>query len=163
MDKLESINKWLAAEVNDRMEDMELRPHHLQRLCGMTDGEIDRCLAGTGFPKLFSLILMAERLECTVNDLLGYEEVEDVNIYERYTASTLYFKDNQYAACLSDRMRLYMKYNNISFHEIADKTGFNVENVRHWFAKTHAQLPPTKKFITICEALGCTPTELLGY
>lgn len=159
----DNVSKWFAAELRERMEECGFRPYHLTSLCKMGEGEIYQCLGGTALPDVFSLILLADYLDCTVNDLLGYDEVESSAAYEQYTASDMFFTESQYAACLSDRVRRYLQDRAMSITDLAAKTGFKEPTLRRWFAKTHPQLPGISKFLKICEALDCTPSDLLGY
>jgi DNA-binding Xre family transcriptional regulator len=158
-----SINEWFAIEVKERMDEMELRPYHLRSLCKMTESNVYSCLSGTTLPNLFNLVLLAECLECTVNDLLGYDELEETDVYERYTASTIFFEESQYAVCLADRMRRYLEDRFMTLADLAKNTEMDTNMLRRWFSKTRPHLPPTKKFLHICNTLGCTPSELLGY
>lgn len=157
------IKTWFATELRDRMDEMQLRPYHIAFLYKIDESDVRSWLKGASFPGLFNLIMLADRFECTVNDLLGFEEIEETEVYERYTASSMFFAEYQYAVCLADRMRRYLENQNISFPDLADKTGFTATTLRRWFAKTHPCLPSTEKFLHICSALDCTPSELLGY
>lgn len=163
MNEKQSINDWFAAEVKDRMDEMGIRPYHLVTLCQIKENELDSCLNGTKLPSLFSLILLADCLECTVNDLLGYDEIEETEVYEQYTASSMYFAPSQYATCLSDRIRRYLKNRFMTLSDLIKRAELNEGSVRRWFAKTHPHLPSTANFLKICDALNCTPSELLGY
>lgn len=163
MPTIDEIHTWFVAEVKERMTELDLRPYHLVRLCKIKEDRIDSHLRGDTFPGLFSLVLMAEHLECTVNDLLGFEEIEEIDIYERYLASDMFFTESQYATCLSDRVRRYLEERNMTLAGLAKQTEFRLETVRHWFSKTRPHLPPTVKFLKVCEILECTPSELLGY
>lgn len=163
MPSINEISTWFVAEVKERTTELDLRPYHLVRLCKIKEDRIESHLRGDTFPGLFSLVLMAEHLECTVNDLLGFEEIEEIDIYERYLASDMFFTESQYATCLSDRVRRYLEERNMTLAGLAKQTEFRLETVRHWFSKTRPHLPPTVKFLKICEILECTPSELLGY
>lgn len=163
MPTIDEIHAWFVAEVKDRMEETDLRPYHLVRLCKIKDQHIDSHLRGDTLPGLFSLVLMAEHLECTVNDLLGFEEIDEADVYERYLASNMFFTESQYASCLSDRIRRYLEERDMTISELSQKSELKLETVRHWFSKTRPHLPPTVKFLKICETLECTPSELLGY
>lgn len=163
MDKYKSVKEWFAAELKEKMIEYNLRSYHLTALCKMSEDEVQKCLKGIALPGLFSLVLLADKFECTVNDLLGYDEVEDLDVYEHYSASSMFFAKSQYALCLSERVRRYLEDHYISIPDLADKIDVAPATVRHWFAKAHPTLPTTEKILNICEALNCTPSDLLGY
>lgn len=163
MDRYKSVKEWFAAELKEKMIEYNLRSYHLTALCKMSEDEVQKCLKGTALPGLFSLVLLADRFECTVNDLLGYDEVEDLDVYEHYSASSMFFAKSQYAVCLSDRVHRHLEYRDISIPDLAAKLDVAAATIRHWFAKTHPTLPGAEKFLNICDALNCTPSDLLGY
>lgn len=160
---LECIRKWFAAELKDRMDENKFRPYHLMTLCKMTETEILECLEGTTLPGLYSLVMMADRLECTVDDLLGYDEPDEPDVYERYAASSMFFTESQYAVCLADRARQYLENRFMCVSDLAKKLELTPSACQRWFSRTRPHLPSTARFLQICEALDCTPSELLGY
>lgn len=163
MSDIITIRKWFAAEVKDRMDEMDLRADHLMGLCYINERDIQSCLNGTALPGLYSLILLSDHLDCTVNDLLGFDEIEEVEVYEQYSASDMFFNESQYATLLVERVRRYLEERHITMIDLAKKVGITATNLRYWFSKTRPHLPTTENLIRICDALECTPSELLGY
>lgn len=162
MGKEQTIKEWFAAELRERMEDAELRPYHMAYLCRVKPNSINNYLQGSTLPNLWSLVLMAENLDCTVNDLLGFDEVDDISRLEPYLASAMFPDENRFAACLSDRIVRYMNRNNLTIDDLGSRTQFNTRTIKRWIG-LHPQLPRTSAFLQICDALDCTPSELLGY
>ena len=163
MSDIITIRKWFASEVKDRMDEMDLRPDHLLSLCNINERDIQSCLNGTVLPSLYSLVLLSDHLDCTVNDLLGFEEIEEVEVYEQYSASDIFFNELQYAVLLGERVRRYLDGRCVTMVDLAKKAGITAPNLRYWFSKTKPHLPTTENLIRICDALKCTPSELLGY
>lgn len=156
------IKEWFARELRERMEDAGLQPYHMPHLCHAKINSVYNYLGGASFPSPWSLVLMAEHLDCCVNDLLGYEEPRDAAVFERYLASRMYANAEEYAHCLADRITRFMNDGGITVDDLSDKTGFNERTIKQWFG-VRPKLPKTAYLLRLCEALDCTPTDLLGY
>lgn len=160
---IKEVCEIFAEELNERMDEVGLRPHHLLSLCKFDDDNLQPYLKGKKLPGLFTLVLLAEHLECTANELLGYTEFNDTSTYERFLASEMYFTESQYAQCLADRVQHYMRSTSMSFADLEKHSGFKAPTIRRWFSSTKPHLPTTAKFLQLCESINCTPSELLGY
>lgn len=158
----EEILNWFKLEVRDRMNSLGLHPYDMPAKCHMTYENVLNCIGGRSFPNLWSLVLMAERLECTVNDLLGYEEIDDLGVLERPLASKEYRNAVEFSHCFTERIMRYLSDAGISIEEISERTGFKPITVKRWICDI-GHLPKTMQFLQICSALNCTPSELLGY
>lgn len=155
------IKTWFAAEVKDRMEDLGLRPYHLPPLCHFKHEYLSGYLHGTSLPNLWSIVLMAEHLDCSVDDLLGFEEYDDI-VYEPYLASQMFSDKEGFAMCVSDRLKRFMRNRGTNIDEVSKKTGVSISTIKKWTA-SRPTLPRTWDFLSFCDALGCSPSELLGY
>lgn len=160
---IREVCEIFAEELKERMDDVGLRPYHLLSLCKFDDENLQPYLEGKKLPGLYNLVLLAEHLECTVNELLGYPEFGDASLYERFLASDMYFTESQYARCLADRVRHYLDSGCMSFTDLEKHSGFKAPTIRRWFSSTKPHLPTTAKFLQLCETINCTPSELLGY
>lgn len=158
----QSIRDWFKVELRERMEENGLRSYHMAYLCRVKPGNISNYLQGSSLPSLWCLILMCENLGCSVNDLLGYEEPECLDFFEKYRATELFDNERQYASCLSERIRRYMSERDTTIAELSERSGFNSRTLSRWLTD-RPQLPRTSDFLQICDALDCTPSELLGY
>ena len=98
------VRNWFETEVKERMEDAGLKPYHVSLMCKIEPGRIYGYLKGSPFPRVWKIILLAELLNCSVNDLLGYEEVDDLNVYEKFLASETYLDEDEFAAHFSKRL-----------------------------------------------------------
>ena len=105
---------------------------------------------------------MAEHLEATVNDLLGYDEVDDNQILECYPASKMYRNKIEFSHCFADRFHRYLDRRGMTIEDVAKLSGVTVTTIKKWVG-ARPVLPATYKFLQLCEALECTPSELLGY
>lgn len=158
----QSIKDWFVAEVRERMDDLGLRPYHMAYFCRMNHNSIHTYLHGASLPNLWVLVLMAEHLDCCVNDLLGFDEVDDPGVFEMYKASTLFYDEKQFAGCFADRIQRYMHNRDITIEELSRRSDISVTTIKRWLSK-YPRLPRTSDFLRICDALDCTPSELLGY
>lgn len=155
------IRKWFAAELKERMEEAGLRSYHMAYLCRVKQGCFYNYTQGTSLPNLWSLVLMAETLNCNTNDLLGFDSYEDID-YERYEASKMFADENQYALCLGDRLFRYIEKRGITIERLAEITQFNPKTITHWIGN-RPRLMRTSDLLKFCSALDCTPSDLLGY
>jgi DNA-binding Xre family transcriptional regulator len=154
------IKEWFSIEVRERMEELNLRPYHMAYFCQFKQNSIYQYLNGTIIPDPWRLVLMAEVLECSVNDLLGFDN-DDVR-FEKYQASAMFLDDRQFAFCVSDRLERYLRRVDISLGRLSELTGITITTIKRWFGMRPSLLR-TNQLLHICEALNCTPSELLGY
>ena len=157
------IRSWYAAEVKERMEDAGLEPYRIAYLCQVKHDYVYGYLQGKPFPKLWNLILLAECLDCSVNDLLGYDEIDDVDVYERLLASRTYIDETDFAEHFSKRFARIMDEQCILAEDLHKRTGISLAAIEHWLGEEPVALPTVLNLLRICDALDCTPTDLLGY
>ena len=155
------IKDWFVAEVRERMDDLGLRPYHMSPLCHIKYDSLSTYLSGLALPNPWSLVLMAEHLEASVDELLGYEGLDDVN-YEPYLASAMYRDKEQFATCVSDRLKRYFNKQGLTVDDVSDKTGVSISTLKRW-TSSRPTLPRTWDLLRLCDGLDCTPSELLGY
>lgn len=157
------VRNWFTAEVKERMADAGLEPYHMSHLCKMKHDNVYGYLHGKPFPRLWNMILLAECLDCSVNDLLGYNEPGDINVFERLLASKTYMDEIDFAGHFSKRfIRIMDEYNTLP-EELSEQTGIGLNTINHWINKEPLSLPTVMQLLRICDALDCTPSDLLGY
>lgn len=159
----QDVRSWFETEVKERMEDAGLKPYHISSMCKIEHGRIYGYLKGSPFPRVWKIILLAELLNCSVNDLLGYEEVDDLNVYETFLASETYLDEDEFATRFSKRLVRVMDETFTTPEELHKETGIPLTNIEYWVGNNPDSLPSVSQLIRICDALDCTPTDLLGY
>lgn len=148
------IKEHFSKYVLREMEERELKHWYVAYYADTCEPFLRSCLKLKNLPRVDSLVLIAELLECTVNDLLGFDHVE-VPEHEGYFSPGAYSKPivnyfiDQLTARGLDVSRLY----------------FDEPTSREIFASCLrvCKLPSTDIFLQVCENLNCTPSELLGY
>lgn len=163
MTDIDGVREWFAGEVKERMEDLGLKPYNVAGICKMDYKNFYSYLRGTSFPKLWNLILIAECLNCSTNDLLGYDDVEDIDVYEKFLASETYTDESDYAVRFGRRFFRVMNEMNTTSEEIHELTGISVQTIDSWIGKSSETLPSVIQVIRLCDALETTPADLLGY
>lgn len=157
------VRDWFAQEVKERMEDAGLASYHVAYNCQMGLDSVYGYLQGRPFPKTWNLILLAECLDCSVNDLLGFDELEDINSYERLLASKTYLGEYEFSEHFKNRLIRCMNEADVSVEELKKRTGIGKKTIDVWFEETRFALPTVLNLLRICYALDCTPSDLLGY
>ena len=157
------VREWYVREVKERIEDSGSDVYAIVKFCHFRPDYASRYFKGNPFPKLWNIILMAEYFGCSVNDLLGYEEVEDVNTYEKYLASKTYLGEDEFAIRFRNRLTRIMDEFCISAKDIHDYTEISMNAIESWICEKPEALPSVMQLIHICDALDCTPSDLLGY
>ena len=163
MTDIKEVREWYAKEVEERMEDCGLRPYHISAACKISSANVSGYLKGNPFPRLWKLILIAECLDCSVNDLLGYDEVDDPDVYERLLASKTYLGEDEFAVRFGKRLVRLMNEACANINDLHEFTGISLSNVESWTGDKPETLPNVQQLIRICDALDCTPSDLLGY
>lgn len=146
----EHFSNYVSREMNDR----ELRPWYVAYYGETSEAFLRSCIKLKKLPRLDSLIMIAELFECTVNDLLGFEPIE--------------LKSHNGVFNSGIESKHVAKY----FMEQAESRGFELDKFEfdepcmeiefRRSIRLH-RLPDIDVFLQICEALECTPSELLGY
>lgn len=157
------VREWYEREVEERIEDSGENIYDISRFCHFRYDYTRNYLRGKPFPKLWSLILLAEYLSCSVNDLLGYEELDDVEMYERLLASKVYLGEDEFAVRFSKRLVQIMNDNYVSPDELHEYSKISLNAINNWIGDNPETLPSVMQLIHICDALDCTPSDLLGY
>lgn len=157
------VRKWYAEEVKERMEDAGLEPYRVAYLCRVKHENIYGYLQGKPFPRTWNLILLAECLDCSVNDLLGYDEIDDVEVYEKHLASKMYLDELDYASHFSRRLLRVMSEQSLLPEQIHDRTGIGLSALENWISERPEGLPSVLNLLRLSDALNCTPSDLLGY
>lgn len=157
------VRDWFAQEVRERMEDAGLAAYHVAYYCQMGLDHIYRYLQGKPFPKTWNLILLAECLDCSVNDLLGFDELGDINSYERLLASKTYLGEYEFSEHFRNRLIRCMNEADVSAEELKKRTGIGKNALEEWLTENRFALPNVLNILHIADALDCTPSDLLGY
>ena len=127
---------------------------------GVTKGAFVHYKSGNCFPELFVLIRIANYLNCLVDDLLGY--ISDLstrlnkNIYDDFS------NEDEFKDYFRKRLIFMMTDKNLGVNELARKTRISIETIEMYLS-IHRWVPCVSDFLYICDALDCTPSELLGY
>lgn len=146
----EHFAKYVSRELNER----EIHPWYLAHYSDASERVIGASLKMKKLPRIDSLILIAELFECTINDLLGFKAV-DVQTRDTFFNPGIDSK----------RVADYFTNQITERGFIIDDFRFNEPDMDVELKRCirFRRLPNTDAFLQICEALDCTPSELLGY
>lgn len=151
-----------AKELRERFEISGLTHRELAFKARCAPSRVQMYLKGNNFPNLWTLALMSEALNCTMNDLLGYCSKNNGRVihadspFKRFTDEfdfALHFKE-----CLSAKMNCL----NMSQEVLAELTGFGKHRIYRYLSPGYP-MPHLAQTLIICDALDCTPSDLLGY
>lgn len=159
----DEIMKTFGERFTQYMLDHNLRDIDMAKLLNMSSMNIPAYKNGVRLPNPWYLVLIAEKFGCSVNDLLGYDDYHIRYEFTREPATTQFSSNNRYEIYFRDRLIRLMIDRNIDASELAmlvNKTEATVRNV--WLGK-HPIIPSIYNFLEICDALDCTPSDLLGY
>lgn len=161
---VEEIRTWFVQELNERMEDDHLRSRDVARHCQISQDRFNNYLQGRAFPNPFILAIIADFLGCTVNDLLDFDEPDD-GMLVGYEPLSMFEDVDEFMTHIRNRLEQYMGEFGISITDLSEKTGFNKRTIKYWLGKLKQQptLIRTSDLLRICDALDCTPSDLLGY
>lgn len=150
--------KHFSEYVARCLDEREIRPWYAAYYCETYDSIFRKYMKGAGLPSPIKLIMLGELLECSVNDLLGYEYYATnprENLFDsgRDTRHvTAYFVDQ-----VTQRMRAL----GLEVDAVAKQVEISTYTMKEYIE--HRKLPDTAILLRICDALNCTPSELLGY
>lgn len=151
------VLRVFANELNDRMESKGVEARQLTLAIRTSYINVYSYRTGKSFPDLYTLFLIAERLECTVDELLGYRS----NIRRRPEIKG-YRSEEEFADYVRLRLVEHMKLRSVDPKELAKRTGISSSTI-DMYLSVHRWVPRVPELLRICDALDCTPSELLGY
>ena len=161
---MEEIRDWFVQELRERMEDEQLRVCDVAYQCRITSNRLNNYLQGRSFPNPFVLSILADLLACSVNDLLGFDELDEDELVGFDPLST-FDDEDEFMVHIRNRLEQSMLSRDVSTKELSEKTGFNQHTIKYWLGKLKHQpsLIRTSDLIRLADALDCTPSDLLGY
>lgn len=155
----ESVKEYFGRELRVRMAYNDLHSYDMSYYCQISASNMTKYRRGERFPNVWELVLLAERLECTVNELLGYDIVETIG---KRKISDVCPGKNHYAIILKDQIIHYMIQANMTVEMLAERTGISISTIERWLDRW-PHLPRTDHLLRLADALNCTPSDLLGY
>ena len=103
---------------------------------------------------------MAELFNCTVNDLLGYRYFRRV---QNGLARSIPQAKIRIAKSMWNKIDDSLASKHINHIQLAERIGVSFKTLETWFKMPNEKYPKTIVFLRICDALDCTPSDLLGY
>ena len=164
MISLERVKMWFGNELKRLMNEEGSAPRDIARHCEITSNLMNNYVQGNSLPKLWTLVVMADFLGVTVNDLLDFDFAGDENLIKRDPIEM--FEDEcEFAMHLHNRVYQQMMDSDTTVDDLSEKTGFSKATINRWFgfSDKDPELPRTSDFLSFCDALECTPSDLLGY
>lgn len=162
MINLKAIGMQFAEELFRRMEDEGLSAKGLADYCHVSKNKIEFCIQLGSLPDVWTLILMADCLWCTVDDLLGYSGLGDPEELLKYQAIEAFSDKREYAERISSKIRRHTRDIGLTTEDLASSADVNVYALRQWISITPS-IPHTSDLLRLVDALNCTPSDLLWY
>lgn len=159
----DEIMRVFGERFTQYMVEHDLRDVNMARLLNMSSMNIPAYKNGTRLPNPWYLVLIAEKFDCIVNDLLGYDGYYIKNNFEREPATKKFSSINRYEIYFRDRLAGMMNIRDVSASELAVLVDKTEDTVRNTWLGNCPRLPDINNLLRICDALDCTPSDLLGY
>ena len=156
-----SVLVTFSEVLRTKMAEINLSNRRLAIASRVTSEKISSYRTESCFPKLWTLVLIADFLECSVDELLGYSSSEHTDAYRKYE-SDVFPNEDVFADYFRNRMLSMMGIKGMTSHELSLKSGCS-ENTIDMYLSVHRWTPQVPVFLNLCDALECTPSELLGY
>ena len=148
------IREHFAKRLRQGVDENDLRLWYVAHYADTSEAFLRSCLKLKKLPRIDSLIMIAELFHCSVNDLLGFKSVEVAPRNEPFNQGL----DMKYVV---DRFMRELSNRGFDLDEFQfNEYGMDVEFKRRI---RNRMFPSTDTFLQICDALECTPSDLLGY
>ena len=154
------ILRFFAAELNKRMADKGVTYRQVALAARVTRGSMVHYKSGNAFPELYTLILIADYLDCSVDNLLGYKEETRYESRSK-VGNKRFMNEDELADYFRLRLYDYMEMKSIDVEELSRRSEISVELI-DMYLSVHRWVPRTPELLRLCSALNCTPSELLG-
>ena len=164
MDNIDEIRSLFAQELSSRIREENLRVSDVASHCQISVDRLNNYLQGRSFPNPLILSSIADFIGFTVNDLLDYDEADEMTLVG-YDPLDMFEDEEEFMTHIRNRMEQCMNDMRIDIAELSEKTGFNTRTIKSWLGmlKRQPSLIRTSDLLKICDALCCTPSDLLGY
>lgn len=156
------ILSWFSQELIERMEAINITHKQLALECRSRPSNIIGYMQGRNFPNPWTLVLLCERLGCSVDEILGYEDSGYVPKRNRDRAFSKYPHDDDFTPYLRNRLILLMKKRKMSAEDLAAESGVRLNTIERYLC-VHSGMPEMPNLLRMCDALDCTPSELIDY
>lgn len=156
------VLQYFAAELTERMRRAEISDRDLSEYCQISEVNLPGYRSGKHLPNPWYLVLIAERLECTVNDLLGFETHDELLYPNSPYASDAFSARNRFEVYFGYRLAQCMNVKNIGVVALSYDSGLSVSRINRWLSD-RPSLIQTPDLLRLADALDCTPSDLLGY
>ena len=163
MEDTKLVLEEFRKELNYRLEEKGVSYKQAALSTRVTNSEMLKYLQGRSFPELWSIVLIADYLECSVNELFGYPKTSCFRAVDRDSVATIEFPNRDiFDDYFRDRLRMFMAYLEVSVAELSDRSGITEETIKMYLS-VHRWVPRVTELLKLCDALNITPSDLLGY
>lgn len=157
-----NILRQFSNELIERMEKRGVTHRQVALGSRAMPHNIMSYMQGDNFPNPWTLALIAEYLDCTVDDLLGYEDSGFVKKRKTDSVFMKYPSEDSFTPYLRDQIVHKMNEQKFTEEELARRSGVGVNTIKRYLC-LHSGMPQMSYLLCICDALECTPSELMGY
>ena len=153
-----AMMKHFSEYVNQRAKELDVSLWYVAYYSETSETAFNRYMKGVRLARPTTLIMTAELFECTVNELLGYPRVHVPRKNNKFNSGldTKRMLEHFY----SEAARLMIR-KRISIDELAEYVGVTSPTLESYFR--YNTLHDGSTMVRICDALECTPSELLGH
>lgn len=156
------ILRWFSNELTLRMEEKGFTHRHVALNSRTMPHNIIDYMNGKNFPRPWTLVLIAECLECSIDELLGYEGIEYNHSPRTERAFYKYPNEDSFTPYLRNRIVQKMSELKMDEEKLATQSGVTLQTIKRYLC-VHSGAPQMPNLIRICDAFECTPSELIGY
>ena len=160
MVNVRDVRITFAEELNTRMQEKGVTYRQTALAAGVTKGAFIHYKSGNCFPELFTLIRIANYLNCSVDSLLGYRS--DGRLRLNTDIGGGFFNEDKFKDYFRERFATMLKRARMSVDELTCKSLVSIETIEMYLS-VHRWVPQVPDLLRICDALDCTPSDLLGY
>lgn len=159
----DKIMRTFGERFTEYMVEHNLRDIDMAKLLNMSSMNMPAYKNGARLTNPWYLVLIAEKFDCTVNDLLGFNRYRISSCAEREPASKIFSSINRYEIYFKNRLADMMKNRSVSISELARLVNKTEGTIRNVWLGNQPVIPNVYSFLDVCDALDCTPSDLLGY
>ena len=150
-------------ELRSRIEYNGLTYRQVAFEARITRTKMNEYKFGRTFPELWNLLLIADCLDCSIDELLGYSKTGFAELRNSKVRVINVMPNNDvFADFFRMRLERYMQNNRITVADLSKRSGFK-ESTLEMYLSVHRWVPRTADFIKLCDSLDCTPSNILGY
>ena len=147
-------------KIKDLRSEYKISQRELAEAIKVTQASISRWEKNQKSISGANLIKLSQYFNVSVDELLGYMGGRTMRLNNNMNDD--FSDEDEFKDYFRERLIFMMTEKNLGINELASKSRVSIDTIEMCLS-IHRWVPLVIDFLHICDALECTPSDLLGY